>query len=139
MKNLDHAQDNVLKQLTDIESVLDSFLELQVDSTQNNMNQNMSNNYHNSNNQNRSNEGNYDNTLFKLQSQINGQINTIQSSLNDLDDKVKILYTDQDQLKDKINNLKNDKETESITIILNDFYHSLQSLKYYQVSFLMIF
>lgn len=116
LKNLNQEQDNVISQLNDIESILDGFLALQSDN--------------NNNNSGFTRNSNTD--LFSLQEEITRQVSDIQSNIDNLDNQVRIIYSDGETLKNKLDSIKNDNETEQITKILNEFYHSLQALKYYQ-------
>lgn len=78
-----------------------------------------------------------ENDLFTLQDEITKQVNDIQSNINSLDNKVRIIYSDGETLKQKLDSIKNESETEKINQVLNEFYHSLQTLKYYQVSYIL--
>lgn len=78
-------------------------------------------------------EVNNGNSLFNLQEKISSQVQAIEANIKELDDKVRIIYTNGDDLKNKIESMKIQNETDTITMILNEFYHSLQALKYYQV------
>jgi len=115
LQNLNDEQENVLNQLNDIESILDSFLDLQ--------------GYGDSKKKNTT-----ESSFYDLQEQITKQIGDIQNSISKLDEKVKIIYSDKKELESKLERVKDAKQVDAITIILNEFYQSLQSLKYYQVS-----
>ncbi len=125
MTDLNKEQENVLSQLSDIENILDSFLQLQ-----NNEESSSTGNLLSS----KSKELNNGNSLFNLQEKISSQVHVIENNIKELDDKVRIIYNNSDEIKKKIDEMKSQNETDTITMILNEFYHSLQALKYYQVS-----
>ena len=106
LKTLNSEQDNVLMQLNDIESILDSFLKM------NSVNENSK--------------------IYELTEAINHQVSEIESTISALDDKMKIIYSNENELKAKMDTVKNSNDSDLITSILNDFYHSIQYLKYYQ-------
>lgn len=106
LKTLNSEQDNVLMQLNDIESILDSFLKM------NSVNENSK--------------------IYELTEAINHQVSEIESTISALDDKMKIIYSNENELKAKMDSVKNSNDSDLITSILNDFYHSIQYLKYYQ-------
>ena len=70
--------------------------------------------------------------IYKLQSGLESSIRTIQDSLNELDKRVSKASQDDHELSKQLQNISFDNQNHVITDALNNFYASLQNLKFLQ-------
>lgn len=112
LKNISQEEDYLLNQLDALESILDGYLSYTSEKSGKRTEK----------------EGD----IYKLQTDLESSIKNIQLSLNDLDDRVSKASKDDHELSKQLQNINFENQNQVITDALNNFYSSLQNLKFLQ-------